>query len=127
METADILRILGIIVAVGLVLSLIMIVWVLWRVRRINLPPGTDFFEALRVTPLSVVILLDALDLGLDFFSAPLSWVILGKLGLQPLRTVTAIEALIPGTSVLPTMTIAWIVARVWKNARLPNLPGVTR
>lgn len=122
----DILKVIGILFGLGLIASLITLAWVFWKVRRINLPAGTEFFDALRATPLSVVILLDLLDLTLDFFSAPFSWILLNKLGLQPLRTVTVIEALIPGTELLPTMTIAWVVARLWKNARIPNIPVVT-
>ena len=106
---------------IGLVLAGLLVAWVFYKVRRINLPAGTDFFDALRATPLSVVILLDLLDFSLDFFSAPISWVILGKLGLEPLRGVTMIESLIPGTVALPTMTIAWLIARYWKNARIPT------
>jgi hypothetical protein len=31
------------------------------------------------------------------------------------LRGVTVVESLIPGTQFLPTMTVAWIVARLGK------------
>lgn len=123
----DFLTILGIIMLFGLILAMLLMAWILYKIRKINLPAGADFFDALRVTPLAVVVLLDLLDLSLDFFSAPISWVILGRLGLQPLRTVTVVESIIPGTSLLPLMTIAWVVARVWKNARLPNIPTMTR
>lgn len=98
--------------AVGLTLSLAVLGWVLWRVRRIQLPVGADALTALRMTPLAVVILLDLLDLSLDIFSAPVSWTILGYLGLSPLRGVTVVESLIPGTQLLPTMTLAWLAAR---------------
>ncbi len=121
-QWSEILRVLGIVILVGLVLALILAAWVFYKVRRINLPANADFFAALRRTPLSVVILLDLLDLSLDFLSAPIAWVILGKLGLLPLRAVSVVESLIPGTQVLPTMTLAWIIARVWKNARLPDV-----
>ena len=97
----------------GLALSLIMLVWVVRRVKRIQLPANADALTALRSTPISIVILLDLLDLTLDFLSAPFSWVLLGYLGLQPLRAVTTVEAFIPGTQFLPTMTAAWIVARL--------------
>jgi hypothetical protein len=127
MDWTDVLKIVGIVLGIGLLLSLALAGWIFWKVRRINLPAGTEFFDALRATPLSVVILLDLLDFSLDFLSAPFSWVILGRLGLEPLRTVTVIESLIPGTELLPTMTLAWIIARVWKNARIPNIPIVTR
>jgi hypothetical protein len=98
--------------AVGLTLSLAVLGWVLWRVRKIQLPVGADALTALHMTPLAVVILLDLLDLSLDIFSAPVSWTILGYLGLSPLRGVTVVESLIPGTQLLPTMTLAWLAAR---------------
>lgn len=118
------LSVLAIIALIGLGLSLLLAAWIFIRVRRINLPAGTEFFDALRATPLSVVILLDLLDLSLDIFSAPVAWFILSKLGLEPLRPVTVIKDLIPlpGLEALPMMTIAWGVSRVWKNARIPNL-----
>lgn len=108
-----ILKAFGIFVATSLVLALLVLAWVIWRVKRIQLPADADFMTALLATPLAVVVLLDLLDLGLDFLSAPFAWVILGRLGLQPLRGVTMLESLIPGTQVLPTMTVAWIVARL--------------
>ena len=46
-------------------------------------------------------------------FSAPIAWPLLGRLGLTPLRQVTVIEELIPGTQVIPTMTLAWLAARI--------------
>jgi hypothetical protein len=97
----------------GLALSLALLAWVLWRVRKVQLPAGSDTLTALRMTPLAVVVLLDLLDLSLDIFSAPISWTILGYLGLRPLRGVTVIEGLIPGTQLLPTMTAAWVLARL--------------
>ena len=106
---------LGCVAVTALLLSLVMLVYVFTRIRRINLPPGADTLTALRMTPLSVVILLDLLDLGLDFLAAPFAWIILSKLGLGPLRGVTVAEALIPGTGAIPTMTVAWILARMFK------------
>ena len=95
-------------------LALVLLAWVLWRVRRIQLPEGASFLAALRATPLVVVILLDLLDMSLDFLSAPISWTLLGHLGLSPLRGVTVVESLIPGTQLLPTMTASWIFARLF-------------
>jgi hypothetical protein len=97
---------------IGLVLSLLLVGLLIASVRRINIPPNADLITALRATPLIVVITLDVLDFFLDFLSAPFSWVLLGHLGLKPLRAVTMIESLIPGTQFLPTMTAAWIIAR---------------
>jgi hypothetical protein len=100
----------------ALLLALVVGVYVFTKIKRINLPPGADTLTALRMTPLSVVILLDLLDLGLDFFAAPFAWIILSKLGLGPLRGVTVAESLIPGTGAIPTMTVAWVLARVFRS-----------
>ena len=99
----------------ALLLALVVGTYVFTRVKRINLPPGADTLTALRMTPLSVVILLDLLDLGLDIFSAPFAWIILTKLGLGPLRGVTVVEGLLPGTGAIPTMTAAWFLARFFR------------
>ncbi len=109
-QLIDFFKIIGIIMLFGLIAAMLLLAWVLLKVRKIHLPAGAEFFDAMRATPLSVVILLDLLDLGLDFFSAPISWVILGRLGLQPLRTVTMIKDLVPGTEMVPAMTIAWLI-----------------
>lgn len=109
-----------ILAGVGLLLALLVLAYVLWQVKRIRLPPDADLLMTLRATPLSVVILLDLLDLSLDFLSAPFAWVLLGYLGLEKLRGVTIVESLLPGTQFIPTMTAAWIFARVVKIERLP-------
>jgi len=97
-----------------------------WRsLRRINLPEHLSFVEALRLTPLPIVILLDLLDLVFDIFAAPITWVLLGKIGLNPLRTVTAAGAVIPGTQLIPTMTLAWLGVRVL-GIRVDHIPTVT-
>lgn len=111
-ELIDLLYIMLILMGISFAFALILLGWVVWRIRRIKLPPGADFFTALRATPLSVVILLDLLDFSLDIFAAPFAWTILGYLGLKPLRNVSVIESLIPGTQFIPTMTVAWIIAR---------------
>ncbi len=107
-----ILAAVGTIMLVGLIISLALLAWVFFKIRKINIPAGTDFFDALRATPLSVVILLDVLDLSLDIFSAPVTWLVLSKLGLQPLRTVSVVKDLIPipGLEALPMMTVSWFI-----------------
>jgi len=84
------------------------------QLRRLRLPPDADFTTCLRAVPISVVIILDLLDFGLDVFSVPIAWVMLGKLGLQGLRGIAVVEELIPGTQLLPTMTLAWIGIRLY-------------
>ena len=109
----DLVYIVLIAFGVVLIASVVMTLWVIYRVGRFELPVGTGFWETLRVTPLSVVILLDLLDFALDFLSAPAAWVLLTWLGLGPLRWVAAIEGLLPFTHLIPTMTLAWIIARL--------------
>lgn len=109
---------------VALALSLGLIAWVVWRIRRIELPPGADVLTTLRATPLSVVILMDLLDFALDVFSAPISWAILTRLGLGPLRWVAVIKDLIPFTEFIPAMTAGWIIARLLPaHQTIPGLP----
>ena len=114
-----------IVLGAGLVISLVLIGLLIFTIRRINLPPDADVITALRATPLMVVITLDLLDFSLDFLSAPFSWALLSRLGLKPLRAITVIESLIPGTQFIPTMTAAWIAARLIK--RNENLDQIIR
>lgn len=97
----------------ALALALLLLGWVIWRVRRVYLPANADLLTALRATPFVVVLLLDLLDFSLDFLSAPIAWVLLGRLGLAPLRGVAVLEELVPGTQLIPTMTAAWVAARL--------------
>ena len=104
-----------IIMGISLVLALLLLTVVIRQVRKIHIPPGAGFQETLLLTPISVVLMIDLLDLGLDFLAAPISWVILDRLGLKALRGVSAMEAIIPFTQPIPTMTLAWIGARFMK------------
>lgn len=101
------------VVGTGLLLSLVLLVWVIWKVKRISLPLDAGPVAALQATPFGVVVLLDLLDLSLDFLAAPLAWTLLSYLGLLPLRAVTVLWTLIPGTQALPIMTLAWLVVRL--------------
>lgn len=84
-----------------------------WRsVKRLRVPPGAGFFATMRYVPLRLVVLLDLLDFGLDIFAAPVSWLVLDRLGLKGLRNKAAIEALIPFTQPIPTFTLGWLAAR---------------
>lgn len=104
-----------IVMGISLVLALLLLIVVVRQVRKINIPPDAGFHETLLLTPFLVVLMIDLLDLGLDFLAAPISWVILDRLGLKALRGVSAVEAVIPLTQAIPTMTIAWIGARFLK------------
>lgn len=115
MELKTLLQILGIIALVALILAAAILTVAMRKLRKIRLPPDADFFTAVRAVPLSLVVGLDLLDLGLDVFSAPIIWFILNRTGLQALRNVAAFEALIPVTGPIPTLTLAWIAARLFK------------
>ena len=106
-------QIMGIAMLVSLALAGALIALTYRRLKRITIPSDADFFTTLRHVPLSLALFLDLLDFGLDFFSVPIAWVVLGKLGLQSLRGVTVVEEIIPGTQFLPTMTAAWFAARL--------------
>jgi hypothetical protein len=86
----------------------------LWRsLRKLKVTPGAGFWQTLREVPLGLAVLLDLLDLALDVFSTPIVWWLLGRLNLRALRDVASVEALIPFTGPLPTMTVSWFLARL--------------
>ncbi|MCX7860967.1 MAG: hypothetical protein N2385_12805, partial [Chloroflexus sp.] len=74
---------------------------------------NAGFFETMHYLPIALPIALDLLDMGLDVLAAPISWVILDRLGLRGLRNKAAVEALIPFTQPIPVFTIGWLVARL--------------
>jgi hypothetical protein len=108
------LKFLAVIAVAALILAAIVLAWAFRALRRVRVPPNADFFTAVRAVPLSLMVGLDLLDLGLDFLSTPLIWVILNRHGLQPLRNVASFEALLPFTGPIPTLTLAWFAARMF-------------
>jgi len=115
MSLKTFLAILGVVAVVSLAASAVVFAFAYRRLKKIRIPKGSDFWTTLRAVPLGLVVALDLLDLGLESFSAPLEWLILNRLGLQSLRNVATFEALIPFTGPIPTLTISWIAARVFK------------
>lgn len=109
----SIITTLGMIMAVCVVIALIGLFALIRSVRRLRVPVQADFFTTMRYVPLSLVILLDLLDFGLDIFSAPIMWIVLERMGLPNLRNKATIEALIPFTNVIPTFTASWFAARL--------------
>lgn len=118
MELIDLLKILAVLMLIALVLGAVTLTIAVRKLRRIRLPADADFFTAVRAVPFSLVAGLDLLDFGLDVFSAPIMWVLLNRTGLQALRNTAAFEALIPITGPIPTMTIAWLAARLFNLGR---------
>ena len=111
---------------IGGVLAAVMLAWTYRDIRRLQIPANAGFFGTLRVIPLRVAIFLDLLDLALDSFAAPLAWFILRWLRLDGLRAPAIIEAFIPGTQLLPTMTVLWFATRAFKLGELPASADAT-
>jgi len=130
----NILTTLLIIMAVCVVVSLLGLLLVARSIRRLRIPADADFFTTMRHVPITLPILLDMLDFGLDVFAAPIAFVLLDRMGLRGLRNKAAIEALIPFTQPIPTFTLGWIAARVlglgkpnggaWSGYDRRSLPG---
>jgi hypothetical protein len=118
MELTDLLKILAVLMLSALVLGAVALTMAVRKLRRIRLPADADFFTAVRAVPFSLVIGLDLLDFALEVFSAPIMWVLLDRTGLKALRNTAAIEALIPITGPIPTLTIAWLAARMFNLGR---------
>ncbi len=93
-------------------------------IRRLDIPPGAGFFETMRVVPLRVAMFLDLMDLALDTFAAPLAWLVLRWLRLDALKAPAMLEAIIPGTQYIPTMTLMWGATRLL-NLGLPAPPPI--
>lgn len=116
----ELLRTLLTILVIATVLGLVGLALLHRRLKRLRLAPGADFVTCLRVVPFSLVVVLDLLDLGLDFFSAPITWVFLSRYNLQGLRSFAVIESLIPFTQAIPTLTLSWIVVNTFKLGQAP-------
>ncbi len=113
--------------ATALAIALVLIAWLFIKIRSIRLAPDADALDALRAAPLSVVVALDLLDLALDIFSAPVSWILLSRLGLLPLRGAAVIKDLIPFSGYVPAMTIGWVGVRVYDRACHSSGKGLAR
>jgi hypothetical protein len=109
---------------ISAVLGALLLALVYRSLRRIQVPPDADFFTTVRAVPLGLVIALDLLDLGLDVLATPIVWVILSRFKLQALRNVAAVEALIPFTQPIPTLTLAWFAARIMNLGDPPRASG---
>ncbi len=88
------------------------------QITELDIPEDADFFTTLQSVPITVPLALDLLDLAFDIFAAPISWIILEFLGLQALQMITVFEGLVPGTQLIPTLTIAWFISKGMKNKK---------
>lgn len=115
------------VIAVSTLITLTLVIWIILRIRKIDLAPNADFLTALRATPLIVVIVLDLLDFSLDIFSAPITWILLSYLRLAPLRAIAVVKDLIPVTNFIPLMTLAWLYARLSASRAIVTNTTVSR
>ena len=99
---------------IALLLALFLLAIISRQVKKIEIPPNAGFGETLLHTPFLIVLFVDLLDFGLDILAAPIVWVFLDRWGLKALRNVSAIEALIPFTQAVPTLTISWVWVRLF-------------
>ncbi|GAB4154785.1 MAG: hypothetical protein Fur0021_21590 [Candidatus Promineifilaceae bacterium] len=117
--TTEQLRSIGLVVAgilaVNLILFTILIALAYRRLKHLNIPPDADLVETLHIVPLFLVLAIDLLDLTLDFLAFPIVWVILNRMGLNALRNVSTVEAVIPFTQPIPTLTLSWIGVRLFR------------
>lgn len=104
----------------SLVVGLLFLALAVWQLRKINIPPEATFSETLRLTPLLVVVGIDLLDFALDILAVPFVWLLLDRLGLKALRNVSVVEALIPFTQPIPTLTLSWLAVRLWPAVQPP-------
>lgn len=118
LQMRDVAIVFIVLIVAVLSLAAVMIVLAIKQVRELDIPEDADFFETLQAVPITVPIALDLLDLGLDFLGAPIAWVLLEMMGLGALKMITIIESVIPGTNLIPTMTIAWVFARTMMKDR---------
>jgi hypothetical protein len=125
-DWGSLLKLLAGVAVVALILAGLVLALAFRTLRRVRhrVPPNADFFTTVRAVPLSLVVGLDLLDLALDVFSAPIIWMILNRYGLQALRNVATVEALIPISAPIPTLTLGWFAARIF-NLGTPYDPDI--
>ena len=119
-----VLKVVTVVAVVALILAGLALAVAFRLLRKVRVPANADFFTTVRAVPLALVVGLDLLDLALDVFSAPIIWMILSRFGLQALRNVATIEALIPFSAPIPTLTLAWLAARMF-NLGQPHDPDL--
>ena len=120
-EFGQLLQIVAVVMVVAAVLGVCGLLLLHRRLRRLRVPPGASFATTLRIVPLALVVVLDLLDLGFDMFAAPLVWIVLSRYRLQALRNTAAVEALIPFTQALPTLTVAWLAVHIFNLGDVPR------
>lgn len=107
------INVAAVVVVISLVAASALIAVAVRKLKQIRVPPGAGFVATLQGTPLVLVAGLDLLDLALDVLAAPVVWVVLDYVGLTGLRGMAVVESLLPGTQLVPTLTLSWVIARL--------------
>jgi hypothetical protein len=121
MDLRNFIAAVAVVVLIVLALAAAAIYVAYRKLRRIRIAADSDFFTTIRAVPLSLVIGLDLLDLGLDVFSTPITWMLLDRLGLKSLRNIATVKAVVPILDMIPALTLAWLAARYLKLGRPPD------
>ena len=124
MDLRSFLAALAVVALLALALAATVLYFAWRKLRRIRISADADFFTTVRAVPLSLVVGLDLLDLALDVFSTPITWLLLDRLGLKALRNVATVKAAIPLGDMIPALTLAWLAARYLKLGR-PHDPNL--
>lgn len=96
-----------------LLLAIVLLFVAVRQMKQLEIPADADLTTTLLHIPIVVVLGIDLLDFALDFLALPIVWVLLDRMGLRALRNISAIEALIPFTQPVPTLTLAWVAVRM--------------
>lgn len=114
-------------ICAGLLAAVILFLLAYYRLQSLKVE-GQDFVATLRQVPITVPLAIDLADFALDVVGAPLTWLILGRLGLGALQSITLVEGLIPGTQLLPLLTLCWLGVRIydWLRRRDCSFTGLT-
>lgn len=121
-DLGTVVLVIGLCIGAALVGAITLLVIAARQIADLEIPDGADFFETLQHIPITVPIALDLLDMAFDVFSAPIAWIVLELLGLQALQLITVFQGLIPGTQLVPTLTIAWTIARMMRKKKRTEL-----
>lgn len=104
---------IGVVALLAVMVAGLLLWWLHGRLKLLRIATDTGLGETLRTVPFTLMLALDLLDMGLNFFSAPFVWILFNRMGWNKLRNLATAAAAIPGTQLVPVLTIAWIVARI--------------
>ena len=111
--TIRVIQFVVVVISAGLLGAVLLFLFSYYRLQSLKIE-GRDFLGTLRQVPITIPLALDLLDLALDFLGAPFGWLILSRLRLRGLRNIAVLEELIPGTQLIPLLTLSWLGVRAY-------------